>query len=105
MVGASFSETIMRPDFRRERAARAAGGLHQLGLGDGQVQRGVLGGEECRGHGVLGRPRDRTRAVPKGGVPAPSETDKLAQKLGQLQLFIDVLSQECMGQLASFGPT
>jgi MFS family permease len=35
-----------------------------------------------------------------------SEKDaKLAQKLGQLQLFIAVFPQECMGQLVSFGPT
>ena len=35
-----------------------------------------------------------------------SEKDaKLAQKLGQLQPFIVVFPQECMGQLASFGPT
>ena len=34
-----------------------------------------------------------------------SEEDvKLAQKMGQLQPFIAVLPQECMGQLASFGP-
>jgi hypothetical protein len=30
---------------------------------------------------------------------------KLAQKLGQLQPYIAVLPQECMGQLASFGPS
>jgi hypothetical protein len=30
---------------------------------------------------------------------------KLAQNLGQLQPFIAVFPQECMGQLASFGPT
>ena len=30
---------------------------------------------------------------------------KLAQKLSQLQPFTPVLPQECMGQLASFGPT
>ena len=37
----------------------------------------------------------------------PSEKNpKLAQKLGhQLQPFIDVSAHECMGQLASFGPT
>jgi hypothetical protein len=36
----------------------------------------------------------------------PSEKDtKLAQKLGQLQLFIAVSPQECMGQLASSRPT
>ena len=35
-----------------------------------------------------------------------SEKDaNLAQKLGQLQHFIVVFPQECMGQLGSFGPT
>ena len=35
-----------------------------------------------------------------------SEKDaKLAQKLDQLQSFIVVFPQECMGQLAYFGPT
>ena len=33
---------------------------------------------------------------------AGSEVRKLAQKLGQLQRFIAVFPQECMGQLASF---
>ena len=33
------------------------------------------------------------------------KTPKLAQKLGQLQPFSAVFPQECMGQLASFGPT
>ena len=45
-----------------------------------------------------------------GGAPwqRPSYSEehaKLAQKLGQLQPFIAVLPQECMGQLASFRPT
>jgi hypothetical protein len=47
-----------------------------------------------------------------GGVDADddifhsSEKDaKLAQKLGQLQPFVAVFPQGCMGQLASFGPT
>jgi hypothetical protein len=36
----------------------------------------------------------------------PSEQDaKLAQKLGQLHVFIAVFPQEFMGQLAFFGPT
>ena len=30
---------------------------------------------------------------------------KLAKKLGQLQPFIAMFPQECVGQLASFGPT
>jgi hypothetical protein len=39
------------------------------------------------------------------GMVAMSEKDAmLAQKLGQLQPFIAVFPQECMGQLASFGP-
>ena len=37
---------------------------------------------------------------------AVSEKDtKLAQKLGQLQSFLAILTQECVGQLAYFGPT
>jgi hypothetical protein len=37
---------------------------------------------------------------------AMSEEDaELAQRLGQLHYFVAVFSQECMGQLASFGPT
>ena len=36
----------------------------------------------------------------------PGEEDaKLAQKLGQLQLFLAVFTQEYLGQLVSFGPT
>ena len=37
--------------------------------------------------------------------PAGEKEAKLAQKLGQLQPFIAVFPHECMGQLASFGPT
>jgi hypothetical protein len=37
--------------------------------------------------------------------PQSEEYAKLAQKLGQLQPFTAVFPQECMGQLASFGPT
>jgi hypothetical protein len=37
---------------------------------------------------------------------SPRKKDvKLAQKLGQLQPFIAVPPQECMGQLVYFGPT
>ena len=50
--------------------------------------------------GKLPTPR---AVIAEGGC---SEKDaKLAQKLGQLQPFIAVFPQECMGQLASFGPT
>jgi hypothetical protein len=34
-----------------------------------------------------------------------SKTPKLAQKLGQLQPFLAVFPQECVGKLASFGRT
>jgi hypothetical protein len=37
--------------------------------------------------------------------PSSEKDAKLAQKLGQLQPFIAVFPQECMGQLAYFGPT
>ena len=38
--------------------------------------------------------------------PVASEKDaKLVQKLGQLQPFIAVFPLECMGRIASFGPT
>ena len=44
--------------------------------------------------------------APRALTSCKSEKDaKLAQKLGQLQPFIVVFPQECMGQLASFGPT
>jgi hypothetical protein len=42
---------------------------------------------------------------------AGEEVTKVAQKMGQLQpftciyYFIDAFPQECVGQLASFGPT
>ena len=54
------------------------------------------------------RDRGRLRQVRPGGHARgrPSEKDtKLAQKLGQLQHFIAVFPQECMGQLGYFGPT
>ena len=40
-----------------------------------------------------------------GGGRAGEKAAELAQKLGQLQPFIDVFPQECTGQLAFFGPT
>jgi hypothetical protein len=46
--------------------------------------------------GALGTQGCRLRRRPR---------DKLAQKLGQLQPFITVFPQECMGQLPSFGST
>ena len=45
-------------------------------------------------------------ASPASAVPTYREKDaKLAQKLGQLQLFLAVFPQEYTGRLASFGPT
>jgi hypothetical protein len=42
----------------------------------------------------------------RAAATAASEHDaKLAQKLGQLQPFAASFPQECMGQLAYFGPT
>jgi hypothetical protein len=41
----------------------------------------------------------------KGSARLSEKDTKLAQKLGQLQPFIAVFPQKCMGQLASFGPT
>jgi hypothetical protein len=47
-----------------------------------------------------------TTAALRGPGQDPSEKDaKLAQNLGQLQPFLAVFSPECMGQLASSGPT
>ena len=57
-------------------------GLHAAQLGDGRNQ-------PIHEHRALAGEKDAT----------------LAQKLGQLQPFIDVFPQECMGQLASVGPT
>jgi hypothetical protein len=66
--------------------------------------RQVLPDVPPRGHQALqGRPRRALRQL-----PCPGEKDAtLAQKLGQLQLqpFMAVFPQECMRQLAFFGPT
>ena len=40
-----------------------------------------------------------------GGGDASKKDAELAQMLGQLQPFIAVFPQECIGQLAAFGPT
>jgi hypothetical protein len=46
------------------------------------------------------------RALPQAGFQRKREKDaKLAQELGQLQPFIAVFPQECIGHLASVGPT
>jgi hypothetical protein len=46
---------------------------------------------------------DRYRAMVR--TTASEKYPKLAQKLGQLQPFMAVFLLECMGQLASSGPT
>jgi hypothetical protein len=52
--------------------------------------------------GKARRGLDRQQCCPR----LRSEKDtKLAQKLGQLQTFLAVFQQECMGQLVYFGPT
>ena len=53
---------------------------------------------EARGHRV---PAERAQPRADGG----EKDAKSALKLGQLQLFIAVFPQECVGQLASFGPS
>ena len=50
----------------------------------------------------------QVRDAKKAADEAKAESEKvakLAQKLGQLQPFVSVFPQECMGQLAYFGPT
>jgi hypothetical protein len=50
-----------------------------------------------------------SRAEPEGPGAAAAQSEKdtkmLAQKLGQLQPFLAVFPQVCVGRLASFGPT
>jgi chromosome segregation protein len=54
---------------------------------------------------ILREAREWLGANGKGAQAQVRKTAKLAQKLGQLQPFIAVFPLECMGQLASFGPT
>jgi hypothetical protein len=50
--------------------------------------------------------RGAASAAPEAdGVGASEKDAKLAQKLVQLQPFIAVFPQECMGQFSYFGPT
>ena len=49
--------------------------------------------------------RRRFRVRPGFAAELSEKVVKLAQKLGQLQPLIAVFPQECMGQLAYFGPT
>jgi hypothetical protein len=68
------------------------------------------GSSKCRerntGHTSGDDHRGRLSRHGHGAFRGASEKDaKLAQKLGQLQPFMAVLPQQCMGQLASIGPT
>jgi hypothetical protein len=58
------------------------------------------GGEVCQNHPDC--PKGQVHAT-AGDITQVRKT--LAQKLGQLQPFLAVFPLECMGQLASFGPT
>ena len=74
-------------------APRRAGGEAGLGRADARdlPERAAAGGSQ---------------AGPRAGQQRSGEKDaELAQKLGQLQHFIAVFPQECMGQLAYFGVT
>jgi hypothetical protein len=70
------------------------------------VQAGaILGSQMARGFGS-DEQEIHTEVTSVSHPGHCSEKDaKLAQKLGQLQPFIAVFPQECMGQLGSFGPT
>jgi hypothetical protein len=59
------------------------------------------------GHGVLFKTVfDKMLKIRRDSYSTQSEKDAVsAQKSGQLQPFIAVISLECMGRLASFGPT
>ena len=84
--GAKIYGLTQAGEHRNPRAA--AGGARRGGGADGAVGVGAGG------------------ALP-GAAAAAGEGEKdakLAQKLGQLQPFTAVFPQECMGQLASFGP-
>jgi hypothetical protein len=83
IFGASFSGTTMRPNPRLARA--------------------VLAAREERGPQL--RPEQPLRQDRAGHGRGAGEKDaELVQKLGQLQLFAALFPQQCMGQLASFGP-
>jgi hypothetical protein len=73
----------------------------------GSAARHHCGREESRCNAADGRPSSKQRnQIPILAHLTGSEKDaKLAQKLGQLQPFISAFPQECVGQLASFGPT
>jgi hypothetical protein len=66
-----------------------------------------LVGRRVRGGAVTYRVRWRgyAGAAPRSACALSEKDAKLAQKLGQLQPYLSVFPQECMGQLVFFGPT
>ena len=69
-------------------------------------QREAAGRSARLGEGLVLRQPARRRALRRRRPHRTGEKDaELAQKLGQLQPFIAVFPQGCMGQLGSFGPT
>ena len=79
----------------------AAVGVRAVG---GAAQGSAAGHRLQRVGGLLRH--DRRQPVRSQDEPRASEKDtKLAQKLGQLQPFVAAFPRECVGQLASFGPT
>jgi hypothetical protein len=74
-------------------------GLAEIG---GQVP--AAGGDPQSKHPWAGS-RDAGQELEIHSAHSSEKDAKLAQKLGQLQPFKAVFLQECMGQLASFGPT
>ena len=87
----------------RERHVQAGGVPRGRG---GEPRGGPVRLEHERVAVPLGRRQLRHEGPPPERFERASEKDtKLAQKLGQLQQFTAVLPPECMGQLASFGPT
>ena len=73
-----------------------------LGAGPGAAR--VRGGARVD-HGREDHAGEDAGLRRRGGGGRSEKTAKLAQKLGLLQRVTAVLPQECMGQLASFGPT
>jgi len=93
-----FSDFCQKNAAKRQLANHEMNCLIRLGKGLAIMNEHMFPGQAV--------PAPPPAPAPAAYAPAPSEKDvKLAQKLGQLPPFLAVLPQECMGQLASFGPT
>jgi hypothetical protein len=107
-VGVQLRPGVLRlhhlPDFPAQLRARLLADLLHLHL---RAAAALPQADRRRERHLRGRPGlEGLRRRPGEVRGRPSEKDaKLAQKLGQLQPFLAVLPQECMGQLAHFGPT